>query len=132
MKKGFLLSFLLIGLAMLLLSCVRTIELKSAADIDNSLNTLEQLVKEGEEVAKSMGSGDLKTVTKVADIAVKYYEQYTALQAVESKMTPEQKERMNRLVARFNKEDKGTETNTTAPEAEQPDITVEADTIDLE
>lgn len=102
MKKGLFLSLLLIGFTTLLLSCGSS--LQNAGDIDKALDALEQTVQESEKISKDIANGDFEAITKVAELAVKYQEHYTALQGAESKMTPEQKERLESLIKRFNAE----------------------------
>ena len=110
MKKGLFLSLLLMGFATLLLSCNSSL---SSADIDKTLDALEQTVQESENLNKEVSAGDFSALTKLPDIAIKFQEQLSALQAAESTMTPEQKERMSNLVNRFNAED-----NDDVPEVE--------------
>ena len=110
MKKGLFLSLLLIGFATLLLSCNSSL---TSADIDKTLDALEQTVQESENLNKEVSAGDFSALTKLPDIAIKFQEQLSALQAAESTMTPEQKERMSNLVNRFNAED-----NDDVPEVE--------------
>jgi len=102
MKKGLFLSLLLMGFATLLLSCNSSL---TSADIDKTLDALEQTVQESENLNKEVSAGDFSALTKLPDIAIKFQEQLSALQAAESTMTPEQKERMSNLVNRFNAED---------------------------
>ena len=110
MKKGLFLSLLLMGFATLLLSCNSSL---TSADIDKTLDALEQTVQESENLNKEVSAGDFSALTKLPDIAIKFQEQLSALQATESTMTPEQKERMSNLVNRFNAED-----NDDVPEVE--------------
>jgi len=110
MKKGLFLSLLLMGFATLLLSCNSSL---TSADIDKTLDALEQTVQESENLNKEVSAGDFSALTKLPDIAIKFQEQLSALQAAESTMTPEQKERMSNLVNRFNAED-----NDDVPEVE--------------
>ena len=102
MRKGLLLSLFLLVFAALLQSCGGS--LQSAADIDKTLDALEQTVKESENTAKAIAGGDFDVLSKIPDLAVKYNEQYSALQQAESKMSTEQKERLANLVKRFNAE----------------------------
>ena len=101
MKKG-LLSLCFIAFAALLMSCGNS--LNSAADIDKALGSLEQVVQESENLSKSLASGDFNALTKLPELAVKFQENYNALKAAESKMTPEQKEKLESLVQRFNED----------------------------
>lgn len=98
------------GFATLLLSCNSSL---TSADIDKTLDALEQTVQESENLNKEVSAGDFSALTKLPDIAIKFQEQLSALQAAESTMTPEQKERMSNLVNRFNAED-----NDDVPEVE--------------
>ena len=122
MKKGLFLSLLLIGFTTLLLSCGSS--LQNAGDIDKALDALEQTVQESENISKDIANGDFEAITKVAELAVKYQEHYTALQGAESKMTPEQKERLESLIKRFNAE------GDTAGEGEENDFGLDDITIE--
>ena len=118
MKKGLFLSLLLIGLATLLLSCNSSL---TSADIDKTLDALEQTVQESENLSKEVSAGDFTALTKLPDIAIKVQEQLSKLQSAESTMTPEQKERMAELVKRFNLEDQEEENATEVEDNSEPE-----------
>lgn len=117
MKKGLFLSLLLIGFATLLLSCNSSL---TSADIDKTLDALEQTVQESENLSKEVSAGDFTALTKLPDIAIKFQEQLSKLQGAESTMTPEQKERMAELVKRFNLEDQEDENATEVEDNSEP------------